>query len=366
MAINLATNYSSIIDEAFKLGALSNPGVNDNYSFVDANVVKVYNLSTSAMNDYVRSGDNRFGIPSELQDTVQTLTLSQAKSFTFTIDKLNAIDSPAGIRDAGAALARQIKQVAIPMVDAYRFAKMASGAGTADYTAITSSNAYSKFLDAQAILNDKEVPTEGRIAFCSSAFYNLLKLDANFIKASDLAMKDIAIKGVVGMVDGVYIIPVPAPRLSAGVSFIISHPVACPAPVKLEEYRVLDNQRGIAGFVVEGLIYHDCFILDHKKDAIYTEFGKLEALTATSTAGAATKSVLAVTAGKIDGATLYWKGHATAVTPPALGGDLSGWTEVPADGIITPTSTFTKVVVAAGINSKAVGTSAEITLNIGS
>lgn len=66
MAVNLATKYSAKVDEAIKNGALSQPSVNNDYDFIGVKTVKVYSFDPVAMNDYTRSGSNRYGTPQEL------------------------------------------------------------------------------------------------------------------------------------------------------------------------------------------------------------------------------------------------------------------------------------------------------------
>ena len=66
MAVNLATKYSAKVDEAIKNGALSQPSVNNDYDFIGVKNVKVYSFDPVAMNDYTRSGSNRYGTPQEL------------------------------------------------------------------------------------------------------------------------------------------------------------------------------------------------------------------------------------------------------------------------------------------------------------
>ena len=113
MALNLAEKYSTKIDEKFKLAAVTTPAVNNEYDFVGVKTVKVYSIDTAKMNAYTRSGNARYGTAEELGDTVQELTLSQDKAFTFTIDKGNFTEQMM-IKDAGKALARQIDEVVVP------------------------------------------------------------------------------------------------------------------------------------------------------------------------------------------------------------------------------------------------------------
>ena len=269
MAINLAEKYSSQVDEVIRRGLLSSAGVNNDVEFGNAQTVKVYSLDTAPLNDYnAEGGMNRYGEPVELEDTVQEMKMTQQKSFTFTIDKTFEADSPEGVRNAGKALQRQIEQVIIPAIDTYRFGVLADKAGTKIYKELTAENAYETFVTANTAVTDEEFPVEGRVAFCSNAFIDLLKKDGGFTKATELAQDRIVFKGMVGDCDGVAIIAVPKRRLPENTAFIITHPMCAPAPVKLQEYKIHRDPPGIAGTLVEGLLYHDIFVFDKKKKAV--------------------------------------------------------------------------------------------------
>lgn len=267
MAIEYAAKYSSKVDERFTIAAKTAGAVNNDYDFVGVDTVKVYSIPTVALGDYTLSGSSRYGTPSELSNTAQTMLLTQDKAFTFTLDKRSE-DDTAGAMEAGKALRREIDEIVIPTVDKYRLAAMVTGAGKTATAAITSANAYSAFLDGQNELLEKGVPETGRIAFVSPTYYKAIKLDEAFIKASDVA-QGMLVTGSVGMIDGVNLIPVPASYLPTNVEFIITHSVATVSPIKLETYKVHDNPPGINGKLVEGRIRYDAFVLDNKKGAIY-------------------------------------------------------------------------------------------------
>lgn len=269
MAINYAEKYSPQVDERFKLGSLTTALVNNAYDWLGVATVKVYSVPTAEMNDYTLTGSNRYGTPAELNNEVQEMTLAKDRSFTFTIDKKSK-DDTMGVMAAGAALARQIDEVIIPEIDTYRISKLVAGAPTANVikdVAATKANAYEKFLAVQEILDNKKVPTGGRICMCTPGYYNMLKLDEAFTKKGDMATK-IAINGLVGEVDGVYIIKAPKSYFPENVNFLITNPIVMPAPIKLTEYKIHDDAPGISGHLVEGRIRYDAFVLDQKKDAI--------------------------------------------------------------------------------------------------
>ena len=272
MAINLAEKYSSKVDERFKLKSLSGAFVNNNYDWEGVSTVNVYSIPTVPLNDYEKSGTNRYGTPEELEDNKQTMTVKEDKSFTFTIDKGNAQDQ-LNVKAAGKALRREIDEVIVPTRDIYNFktickAGIENGGTNETATAINKTNAYEMFLNGQEFLDDKKVPLAGRIAAVTPATYKFLKLDPAFVKNSDLGQK-ITINGQVGEVDGVKIVKVPTSYLPVGVGFIITHSSVTCAPKKLEDYKIHKDPPGINGNLVEGRTRYDAFVLDSKKDGIY-------------------------------------------------------------------------------------------------
>ena len=267
MAINYAEKYSAKIDERFKIGAVTTPAVNNDYDFIGVKTVKVYSVPTAEMNDYERTGSSRYGTPAELENTVQELPLERDRSFTFTIDRGNYDDTQMA-NSAGQALQRQIDEVIIPEIDIYRLSKMAAGAGKTATADVTRGDAYDAFLDGQVELTNQKVPVAGRVAFVSASYYRLIKLDDSFIKKGDMA-QNIALKGTVGEIDGVPLILVPDSYLPENTLFIITNKIATVAPIKLSDYKIHDNPPGINGWLVEGRVYYDAFVLNNKKAAIY-------------------------------------------------------------------------------------------------
>ncbi|MGN0107832.1 MAG: N4-gp56 family major capsid protein, partial [Hominilimicola sp.] len=217
MAINYASKYASKIDERFSKEAMSTGAVNQDYDFVGVKTVNVYSVPTAKMNDYKTTGSNRYGEPEELENSVQEMTLSQDRSFTFTIDRGNYNDTQMS-NAAGSALQRQLREVVIPEIDKYRFAKICANAGTTATGAITIGNAYSAFLDGTEALTDNNVPLAGAVAYVSSAFYKLIKQDSSFVKNSETGQA-IALKGQVGTIDGIPLVVLPKSYLPAGVDF---------------------------------------------------------------------------------------------------------------------------------------------------
>lgn len=270
MAVNLASKYSSKVDERFKLKSLTESAINREYDWTGVKTLSVYSIPTVAMTNYSRTGLARYGTANELDNAKQDMTVTRDRSFTFTIDRGNYQETQM-VMQAGKALARQVDEVIVPEVDTYRLAIMAAAAtlaGGVATSAVTEADAYKKFLAAGEYMSDNKVPEGGRVAFVTPAFYSLIKLDDSFVKASEMGQK-MLVTGQVGEIDNVKIIKVPSSYFPANTSFIVAHPAATVAAEKLEDYKTHDNPPGINGWLVEGRTIYDAFVLDNKNKALY-------------------------------------------------------------------------------------------------
>ena len=247
MAINYASKYAQKIDEKFARESMTSAAVNNDYDFVGVKTVNVYSVPTAEMNDYSVSGTSRYGTPQEIENTVQEMTMTRDRSFTFTIDRGTYNDTQMS-NAAGAALQRQIREVVVPEIDKYRFGKICEGAKTTVTGKVTKANAYDAFLTGATTLIENNVPLVGSCAFVSSDFYKNIKEDSSFI---------------------IPLIVVPKSYFPENVEFIITNQAATTSPVKLSEYKIHDNPPGINGWLVEGRVYYDAFVLENKKSAIY-------------------------------------------------------------------------------------------------
>lgn len=348
MSVNYASKYSPLVDERFRLGSVTNGAVNQNYDWTGVQTVRVYSVPTAAMQDYERDGVQRYGKAQELASAVTEMQVRRDRSFTFTIDRGNYEDMMM-VNSAGVALRRQIDEVVIPEIDQYRIAAMACGAGNYAQGILSVGDAYEALLEADVALSDGKVVPFGRVAFVSPQFYKLIKLDNSFVKQSDLG-QNIALTGAVGMVDNVQIVRVPSGYLPESANFLLTHADAAVAPSKLAEYKIHDNPPGINGWLVEGRVCYDAFVLTNKSAAIYLHQSDLGVLRAAATeAGNQRCKVELLGAGT--GKVFYKTG--TAQTLPAIGEDVSSWSMLPGDGVIVA-SAGDQVALAVAHQGKAV------------
>jgi hypothetical protein len=94
-----------------------------------------------------------------------------------------------------------------------------------------------------------------------------MKKSKDIIMESDITA-EMRLRGVIAMLDGLTVIKVPATRLPDEFGFMIAHPIATVAPVKLESFKVHQDPPGISGSLVEGRIAYDCHLLNNKANAV--------------------------------------------------------------------------------------------------
>lgn len=274
MSVDLTTKFAPYTDEIFKNESKRSLLTNNDFDWTGAHTVKVYKITTAEMNDYDRAGTgsgatgSRYGAVTSLGATTEEMTLKKDRSFTFAIDKLDTDETAQQLAGA-TALARQQREVVIPEVDKYVYGVMCTGAGTKPgATSLTAENIYTEILKASQALDDAEVPETARVLLVTPATYLLMKQCKDITMETEMGA-DMRLKGVISNLDGASVVKVPASRLPENFGFLLAHPSATVAPVKLDEYKIHQDPPGISGSLVEGRICYDAFVLENKKKALY-------------------------------------------------------------------------------------------------
>lgn len=276
MSVELTTKYAPQTDELFKAESKISLLTNTDFDWTGAHAIKLYKISTAPMNDYSRNrstepadseGLSRYGKLLDLSATTEELLLKHDRSFIFNADRLDE-DETAGQLEAGTALARELREVVVPEVDTNVYSVMTAGAGHKPVAAaLTKSNIYAAVLAASQALDDAEVPETERVLVVTPASYALLKQAVEFDHTEIGA--EMRARGVVAMIDGAAVVKVPAIRLPSKFGFMLAHPSATVAPVKLEDFGIHNDTPLSSGTIVTGRVCYDAFVLDNKKTGIY-------------------------------------------------------------------------------------------------
>jgi hypothetical protein len=290
-AITLASKFQAILDEIYKLAALTS-GMDAKTKPVDfggVNAVSVFKTSMVGMGTYSRATGYPGG---DVTGTWETLTLAASRGRSFSIDRM---DNEESLGEAFGTLAGEfIRTMVVPEVDAYRFSKYASWSGITEVgtpaTLDTSAKVIAAVDAASLVLSEAEVTVEGRKLFISMACYELLKgaLTRTWTNENGVDRN-------VYMLEKTQVIPVPQTRfykgitLDAGASasaggftktsstgrdlnFILLHPSAVLQATKLANLKIFtpeENQTADA-WLLQYRLYHDAFVYDNKVKGIYS------------------------------------------------------------------------------------------------
>lgn len=271
MAINLASKFEGKTSDLMVARAKTSSIVNNDWSWDGVSAINVYTLSDPTIGNYAPNGANRYGDPTEVDDTKQTFTLARDRSWTKSIDMSNYQDTMM-VRKPSKYLAQVVKNKMVPEIDTYRLAALGTAAGTAGRAdivadaATTSSNAWTNFTAITADISDHEAPEEGRVAVMTAPYYNLLK-QSGFVLASDTSQRERK-SGNLGQVDNCEIVICPSSRMPSNTDLIVTHPSVMVAPEKLKDFTIHKNPPGINGYLIEYRHRYDAFVDTNRTYAV--------------------------------------------------------------------------------------------------
>ena len=282
-----ASKFVPLLDEVYKRESLSAilDTENERVYWTGAKTVNVLKLDLNGNANYDR---NAGYVPGSATGVWEPLTLTVDRGRSFLLDTMDADEM---MLSASQVLAEHQRVWAIPEEDADRFAKSASGADATQIISATLASGFASAIqDAEAVLDDAEVPYEGRILFVSPSIYKGLKGDIVRYTMNG----DPDVNGAVEMYDGMRLIRVPQNRFktaitlnaptaangaggfSAGtgakdIHFMIVHPSAVIQIVKHLVPEIYSPQQVYTAdaWVINYREYHDTFVLDNKKKGIY-------------------------------------------------------------------------------------------------
>lgn len=154
-------------------------------------------------------------------------------------------------------------------MDAYTYGVMCTNAGTKPAAVeLTAENIYDEICKAGTLMDEAGVPETGRVLVVTPEIYRIMKKCKEIVLDTEVG-EDMRLRGVVSNLDGAAVQKVPASRLPSKFGFMLCHPCATVAPLKLQDYRIHSDPPGISGSLVEGRVVYDAFVLQNKAKAIY-------------------------------------------------------------------------------------------------
>lgn len=334
-AIELLTIFSpEIFDEVYKADAYASRLSTDKrmLQFTGTKTVRIPKAAWGGLYDYNRpnvadarvNGSTPYGYQaSNVGLAWEDFTLTQDRGAFWPIEHFDNEESGGVI--LGRSLTQLNRTVFVPEIDKYLFSKIYDYAGKkvdAPFeTATVSSTGLTSFLclralnDAEYYVSNQEVPEENQILFCSTAFDKAMKEDTaelpRWIQQADYK-KDISFK--VAEYDGREVVIVVPQRFKTGfipgpghdnwaqdskpIDFILMPKDAAIHVVKYQKVMILEGREALLfthmdGYVIIGRIYHDVFVQDNKRVAIYAHTGGFSGISADNPNYAEAQSLVA-------------------------------------------------------------------------
>lgn len=161
-SIALATKYQPLLDEIFKLSALTADLESDKVKFDGVHTVKIMKIKVPALGKYTRNSGFTSG---DVEVTWQDWELTQDRGRSFDIDSVDNEETMD--MTFGAACNEFIRTKVAPQIDTYRFSTLASKEGISSASGALESGAdvIAALRTATQTMDNDEVPKEGRILY---------------------------------------------------------------------------------------------------------------------------------------------------------------------------------------------------------
>ena len=309
--IDLLTKYRNTMERGFTRDSYTLSKVSKDWTFDEANKIKIksYVMDGASHGFGVgpKSGGNRLGTPTDIEDVVQTLTLGMD---TYWTKSLNYSDQARGsLHQAGEYMSQHNNEVDMPFKDKYNLRMWALHAGktiTAS-AALSKSNVIEQILDLEAELDEANVPQENRWVYCPIAYRKYIRL-ADEWDSCDGIIDGMVIKGWEGSIGTMKMVFVPTVYMPKNIEMLVTYQGSVIAPQVYKLARILKEQQGYPGDVLEYLDVYDAFVKGVKQDGVIALVKNGQSAQATVSFGnpSTANSVTTVTVTATAGSTVYY------------------------------------------------------------
>ena len=276
MAINLAEKYSKKIVDKFYVDSVILGKTSKEYDWDGVKSIKVWTITTVDPVDYLRSqalaSGSRYGSTTEVEDTVQTMQITQDKAVSLSVDKGNNTQQML-IKNAGIVMARELREKFVPMFDKYCLGVWANPANCGTVTeqgSLTKSNIVEEIGKHATAIRNAGATLDDAYCFIGETNFAKLLLADEFIKYNNPAFGERNLeRGVMGKVREIQIVPVPDSYFTdSNVQFLTVKKSCVLAPTQIKDAKVHQDPPGLSGALLEVRWLYDAFVLDTKKNGL--------------------------------------------------------------------------------------------------
>lgn len=290
-SITLAQKYVAELDGVYAAESKSSilDTSNSDLRFINANTVLLPKMELDGLGDYSRNGGF---VDGAVNVTWKPYVLTQDRARGFQVD---VMDDEESMNIAFGRLAGEfIRTKVTPEIDAYTFSTLFAKVPAANKVTETlgaNTDLATSIANAQAIMDDEEVPYEGRILFVSPQGYKTLKgnitrfvengdrnIDRNVEFYDDMRIITVPQKRFVTAIDlydgtttgeeaGGYV----ADANAKNINYMIVHPSAVRKIAKHVAPRIFAPAQNIRAdaYAYQYRIYHDVFVLVNKVNGLF-------------------------------------------------------------------------------------------------
>ena len=261
--IDLVEKYGPSMQARFEAQSYTLNKVATDWTFDEANRIKMKSYVLDEPNKGYpsgpREGGDRLGTPKDVVDVTQILELGESVFWSVTMD---ATDQARGsLHKAGEYMRERNNQMDIPQIDKDNLRKWALHAGTTIQAsaAMGKTTIIEQILDIEAAMDEENVPQENRWCYCPVSYRKYVRL-ADEWDACDGIMNGMVLKGWEGKIGSMQMVFVPTKLMPKNIELLGVQQDAVIAPNIYQLARILTEQRGIPGSVLEFLKIYDAFV----------------------------------------------------------------------------------------------------------
>lgn len=287
-SISYASKYIAMLDRIFMNTAatIDLAASADTYRLDDKDEKTLYimKMALQGLGNYTRATGYDSG---DITVTWQNFAFSQDRSKKFNLDKMDAKEALMTITQVAAEFQRT---KVVPEIDAYRFEKLYSYAGNTAQADLTYDTVIAAIRTAIQVLDDAEVPKEGRILYVSSNVMQLMEDSGEFFKTVNVMNNNGVVNTQISSFNGMPIRQVASTRFyedfdfaasgaggfspAAGakeLNFVIVHKPSVAAIVRHSAPKMVapESNQTYDGWTYYFRVYHDLFVGDNKVNGIY-------------------------------------------------------------------------------------------------
>jgi len=217
--VNYATLFENQLAQKYSRELLTGGLTTPNVNFFGGNTVKIPFLSLRGYKNHSRDGGfNRQNV----ENRNMTKVLAHDRDVEFFVDAMD-VDETNHVLAATNLTNVFETEHAIPETDAYRLSKIYQDfvemGGTVDTTAPDSENVLRLYDEYMQMMDEEEVPQQGRILYVTPAVNKLLSQSVELNRITNVIDADKRIKRTVRMLDEVEVVVVPSGRMRTAYDF---------------------------------------------------------------------------------------------------------------------------------------------------